>query len=264
LLFRGVRPLDRLVSSWPLIGRLVARRANDLGELRPEVAGGMQDHVVVVGFGRVGSVLGGFLEARGVPYVVVELDRALVEDLRRRNVPALFGDASSPVLLDRAHIERARALVLTSPDAVAQRLAIEHARGVRPDIEVLTRVHSQAAAADMSSLGRVRPVLGERELGLAMARQLLEMLGASTIEAEATVLGAAREGIGAGAAVLPRLFEIVLVVAVVRQGSHRIPRGPTRIEAGDVLLLFATGDDARTVEHCVSPQRDDPEARRTS
>jgi Trk K+ transport system NAD-binding subunit len=56
----------------------------------------------------------------------------------------------------------------------------------------------------------------------------------------------------------------VLVVAVVRQGSHRIPRGPTRIEAGDVLLLFATGDDARTVEHCVSPQRDDPEARRTS
>jgi CPA2 family monovalent cation:H+ antiporter-2 len=272
LLFRGVRPFDRLVSSWRIVGRLAARRGPGLAELRPELAGGLQDHVVVVGFGRVGSVLGNFLDARGVPFVVIELDRALVEDLRRRNVPALFGDASSPVLLDRARIAGARALVLTSPDAVAQRLAIEHARSVRADLPVLTRVHTQAAATSMSRLGGVRPVLGERELGLAMARQLLEMLGASTIEAEATVLGAARDGAVAGSGALPRLFEIVvgagspvvgrtlaevglpatvLVVAVVRGGAHEVPRGPTRIEAEDVLLLFASGDDARTVERCV-------------
>ncbi len=272
LLFGGVRPLDRLVSSWRVVGRMAARNGPGLRELGATVAGGLQEHVVVVGYGRVGSVLGGFLEARGVPYVVIELDRALVEALRRRGIPALFGDASSPVLLDGAQIARARALVLTVPDAVSQRLAIEHGRAVRPDLEVLTRVHSHATAQAMARLPGVRPVLGEQELGLAMARHLLEMLGASPIEAEATVMGAVRDGRGAAAGTVPRLFEIkvttraptlgrslselglppsVLVVAIVRGGGHLVPRGPTRIEADDVLLLFATADDARGVERCM-------------
>lgn len=272
LWFRCVQPLERALAARPRIAALAGRRAAGLAHLSAEVAGDLRDHVVVVGGGRVGSVLAGFLAARSVPYVVVELDRALVEQLRGRGVAALFGDAGSPVLLDRAGIAAARALVLTAPDAVSQRLAIEHARSVRPDLEILTRVHSEAEAVRLAGLGGIRPVRGERELGLAMARQLLQMLGASTIEAEATVLGAARQT-AAGSPEQPRLFEVavgagsaivgrtlseiglpatVLVVAVVRGDRHHVPRGPTRLEPGDVLLLFATGADALLVERRAS------------
>jgi CPA2 family monovalent cation:H+ antiporter-2 len=274
VLFRGVRPLERALSSSRRFSRLVGHRRPALAELRPAVAGGLQDHVVLCGYGRVGSVLGEFLAARAVPFVVIEMNRTLVEELRRRGVPALFGDAASPVLLDRAGIQRARALVLTTPDAVTRRLAITHARLLRPDLQVLARVHSAAEFEELERLPGGRPVHGERELGLAMARQLLEALGASAIEAEATVLGAARDMSALGNT--PRLFELrvdadsavvgrslaelglpatVLVVAVVRGGAHLVARGPTAIAADDMLLLFAQPADALQVERVIAARR---------
>ncbi|MBX3464277.1 MAG: cation:proton antiporter [Planctomycetes bacterium] len=271
LLFRGVPVLERWLSRRPAYVRRHMVRTAELSELRPAQAGGLDQHVVLVGYGRVGSVLGGFLTARGVPFVVVELDRPTVRRLREQGVPALYGDASSPVLLDRAEVQRARALVLTTPDAVSQRLAIEHARRVQPGIEIVARVHSGAQLAELQAVDRARPVHGERELGFAMARQLLEALGASTIEAEAVVLGAGRGDQGAADA--PRLFEVpvpagaavvgrtlaelqlpatALVVAVVRGGVHLVARGPSTLAAGDTLLLFAGSDDARVVERLVA------------
>jgi monovalent cation:H+ antiporter-2, CPA2 family len=279
LLFRGVRPIDHWLNARTLVQRLIARRSASLAELRPVVASGLRDHVVLCGFGRVGSVLGEFLDARSVPYVVIDLDRTLVENLRQRGVPALYGDSGNAVLLDRAAVATARALVLTTPDAVSQRLAIEHARSLRQDLAILARAHSQPEVDWLRRTPGVQPVLGERELGFAMARHLLEALGASTIEAEATVLSASREGVGASA--MPRLFEIrvpghaavagrtladlglpptALVVAVVRDGAHLVARGPTRLEAGDVVLLFATGDDACDVERCLAAARTENDA----
>lgn len=270
ILFRGVPFLDRWISQRPGYAERQARRSAELAELRPAVAGGLQDHVVLVGYGRVGSVLGGFLQARGVPFVVVDSDRALVERLRAGAVPALFGDACSPVLLDRAEVQRAKVLVLTAPDPVSQRLAIAHARSVQPGIQTLVRVHTSSQFDELSAQPGARPVHAERELGLAMARQLLEALGATPIEAEATVLSTAR---GAGGRDRPpRLFEIqvpdggavvgrklaelrlpaaALVVAVVRNGSHLVARGPTMLEPADILLVFATGEDAQAVEQLV-------------
>lgn len=160
--------------------------------------------------------------------------------------------------------------MLTAPDAVTQRLAIEHARSVQPHIEIVARVHNRAQLVELARLDHVRPVQAERELGFAMARQLLQALGASTIEAEATVLSAERGD--DGQANPPRLFELAvprngavvgrtlaelglpasaLVVAVVRDGRHWGPRGPTTLAGGDTLLVFAGGDDAREVEAVV-------------
>ncbi|MBL8724236.1 MAG: cation:proton antiporter [Planctomycetes bacterium] len=268
LLFRGVPSLA------VLLHRLAARHGRGdqapLEMLEPAVARTLQEHVVLVGYGRVGSLLAEFLRARQVPFVVVEMDRAVVQRLRASGQPALFGDGSRPVLLDRAAVERARALVLTNPDPVAQRLAMWHARSVRPDLEVVARVHSGGELAALQSLPRTRPVHAERELGLAMAHQLLEALGSSPVEAEATVASAARgEG---GLANPPRLYEIAvppagavvgrriadcnlpagaLVVAIVRAGRHLVARGPTELLAGDTLLLFASGEDAQSVERLV-------------
>ncbi|MCC6670433.1 MAG: cation:proton antiporter [Planctomycetes bacterium] len=271
LLFRGVKPLGRLLSRQRHLARLVADRSSDLAGLTPAVAGGLQDHVVLCGLGRVGSVLGELLQARGIQHVVVELDREMVESLRARGAVALYGDCASPIILDRAEIQRARALVLTVPDAVASRLAAEHARAVNPTIQLLVRVHSQGQAQDLARYAGVRAVHGERELGFAMARHLLEALGASTIEAEAAVL-AAQRGLDAGTSP-PRLYEVsvprgsgaigqriaglelpqgLLVVAIVRDGQHLVARGPTILLEGDVLLLFATGADAREVERMVA------------
>jgi CPA2 family monovalent cation:H+ antiporter-2 len=262
-LFRGVPALERLIQRrWPRLGH---GRADVDGAV---VAGALDQHVVLVGCGRVGSVLMGFLRARGVPFVAIDSDRPTVERLQAQGVQALYGDAGSPVLLDRAGIARARALVLAAPDAVTQRLAIEHAHAVQPGLAVLARVHTDAQFAACAAVVGARPVHGERELGHAMARELLQTLGASPIEAEAAVRGVGAGGDAATAAP-PRLYEIAvpahstvagrtlaelglpggaLVVAVVRGGHHLVARGPTALAGGDVLLVFAANADALAIE----------------
>lgn len=271
VLFRGVRPIENWLARRPRIAAWLARHEDPILTNANASADGLGDHVVVCGYGRVGKVLGEFLTARAVPFVVIEMDRANVESLRANGVTALWGDAGSPVLLDRAGVQRARAVVLTTPDAVTQRLALEHVRSVRPDVEILVRVHSTAQLHELAKLPKTRAVHAERELGFAMARELLEALGASRIEAEVTVLGAERQPTGTGSA--PRLFEIAvhatavvvgktlaeiglpssaLVVAVVRNGVHLVARGPTRLESGDVVIVFATGEDAQVVERVLT------------
>lgn len=267
-----------LFRSVPVLARVLSRRSHrpnrrrtphaELTEFAPAVAGGLQDHVVVCGHGRVGSVITGFLAARGVPFVVVDLDRAVVGELRRAGKFALWGDAASPVLLDRAEIRRARALVLCLPDPVAHRLAIEHARRERSDIRILVRVATRDELDALTALPGVCPVHGERELGLAMARHLLEALGASSIEAEAAVRRPLHEadrsprlfevGVPAGGAVVGRtvaelgLPPQALVVAIVRGREHLVARGPTMLAAGDRLLLLADADEAHRVEATVA------------
>ena len=269
LLFRGARPLERWLLGRPWLAALLARRAAGRTE-PPPVPDSLAGHVVLAGFGRVGSLVGRFLERRGVPFVVVEMDRRRVEALRERGIEAVFGDAGSPILLDRAGVGRARALVLTMPDPVAQRLAIEHATAANPALAVLARTHSQAQIDELLRFPNVAPSDAEAELGYAMARRLLQVLGASPIEADATVLAA--QG-GAVATEQLRLFEVrvpataavvgrgiatlglpasALIVAIVRGGQFLVARGPTALVGGDTLLLFANGDDARSIERLVA------------
>ena len=267
VLFRGVGPIEARLRRMPFFERLALRTKGPLAELDNGDNDAQRDHVVLCGYGRVGSVLGELLAARGVPYVVVEMDRVVVDQLRQRGIPALWGDAGSPVLLDRAHVATARAVALTAPDPVTQRLAMEHIRSVRPDAQILVRAHDDAAMAQFERMPNTKAVHGERSLGLAMARELLVALGSNRVEAD--VLVRASSGAAAPSATKLQLFEIVvpdsaacvgktiaelripaaaLVVAIVRDGAHQIARGPTHVRAKDVVLVFATREDAREVE----------------
>ncbi len=265
LLFRASRPVERWLLRWPAVARRVAASTRELTVLDAGPTP-LEDHVVLCGHGRVGRVVAELLTRRGVPFVVIDLDRSQVEVLRAGGVAALYGEAGSPVLLDAAGLGRAKALVLTTPDRVANRLAREHAQAIAPQLPVLVRVHSDEEFAGTAASPGAQAIHAERELGLAIARRLLQVLGASPIEAEAAVL-AAQQGLAATSQL--RLHEIVvhaassglgkgigelglppsvLIVAIVRGGHFVVPRGPTQIAAGDTLLLLGSGDEARQVE----------------
>src|SRR5207245_10074594 len=91
-----------------------------------------RDHVVVVGCGRVGGHIVEVLGRIGVPRLVVESDADTVEDLQRRGVPVLFGDAANSAILDYAGLPRARPLVMTIPDYPPARLSVPAARQLAP------------------------------------------------------------------------------------------------------------------------------------
>ncbi|CDL09333.1 POTASSIUM/PROTON ANTIPORTER ROSB [Klebsiella pneumoniae IS43] len=74
------------------------------------------NHALLVGFGRVGSLLGEKLMAQGIPLVVVETSRTRVDELRERGISAVLGNAANEEIMELAHLDCARWLLLTIPN----------------------------------------------------------------------------------------------------------------------------------------------------
>jgi monovalent cation:H+ antiporter-2, CPA2 family len=177
--FAAIEPAQRWVRARSSLARALERSGDPLSELPATVNQDLlTHHVVLVGYGRVGSRIAGVLASKGIPLVVAEQNRELVEELRRRQVPAVSGDASDPAVLIQAHIARASVLVVAIPDAAGVRKMVETAKTLNPRVEILLRTHNdeEAALLRREDLGVV--FMGEHELAQAMAREVLSKLEA--------------------------------------------------------------------------------------
>ncbi|MGH2500325.1 MAG: cation:proton antiporter [Candidatus Limnocylindria bacterium] len=181
-LFRAIDPLERWLRGRRGLAALLDRRSGELAVLAPRRSEEPRAHAVLCGYGRVGSVIGEALRRRGLPLVVIEQDRRLVERLRREGIPALYGDASNHILLERAGIARARILIVAVPDAPATRQVVDHARRLKPDLDIVVRTHSVDEWRWLSDGRSSAAVLGERELAVEMASQALRRFGVSAME----------------------------------------------------------------------------------
>ena len=130
--------------------------------------------VVLVGYGRVGRRIGEALTENSIPFVVAEENREIVEQLRERGIPAVSGDASEPAVIVQAHIQRARMLVIATPDTLDVRRMIEIARTLNPRIETVVRTHSEEEAALLEKEHAGKVFMGEHELAAGMTRHVLE------------------------------------------------------------------------------------------
>lgn len=135
--------------------------------------------VILCGYGRVGAVIGNVLDQQGVRYSVIEINPAIVRELRNRGVPAYYGDAGSDALLNRAGIERARVLVVTVSDLVAARAAIRRARALNPGIAIVTRASSRAEVQVHRDAGADEIIQPEYEAGLEFVLHVLGRIGMS-------------------------------------------------------------------------------------
>ena len=126
--------------------------------------------VVIVGYGRVGRRIAEVLSAAGIPYVVAEENRELVDRLRQVGTPAVFGNATDPATLIQAHIANARLLVIATPETIEVRQMARTARALNPTIEIAVRSHNAEEAALLEAEGTGRVFVGESELANAMAQ----------------------------------------------------------------------------------------------
>lgn len=142
-----IEPLTAGVHSRAKIGNILARSGNSLAELPITIdLTRLTGHVVIAGYVRVGGRIGAALAERGVPVVIAERSREVLERLRQRGVLAVAGDASEPAALIRADLARARLLVIAVPHTFRAIKMIEIARVLKPDVETVVRAHSDEAA----------------------------------------------------------------------------------------------------------------------
>jgi CPA2 family monovalent cation:H+ antiporter-2 len=142
------------------------------------------DHAILIGYGRVGRTIGDALQRMGVPFIAIEQDRRVVEAMRSLGVSTIYGDATQSAIFEHAMPERAKLLVLASPDPYHARHIIGMARARNPNIEIVVRTHSDQEQALFDSMGVSKALMGERELAFGMAYHSLRALGSSDDRAD--------------------------------------------------------------------------------
>jgi CPA2 family monovalent cation:H+ antiporter-2 len=123
---------------------------------------------VLVGHGRVGSVISELLGQRNVPLFIIEDDEDLVAELRGRGVEAMAGNAADPQVIEAANLGAARCLLVAIPDAFEGGQVVQQARAANPKLSIVARAHSDAEILHLMKHGASRVVMGEREIALAM------------------------------------------------------------------------------------------------
>ena len=174
LAFEAASRLSRWAQARPRVLAALERGTPDQPVAATEDAT-FRNHVILVGYGRVGGTIGEALARSGVAYVVIEQGRELFESLRDRGVPAIYGNATRRVVLQLARPERARLIIVTAPDPFQARAVVEQARRLNPSIAIVVRTHSEEERAYLERAGVTLAVMGERELARTMARYALEM-----------------------------------------------------------------------------------------
>ncbi len=145
----------------------------DIGEERELRKIGMENHVIIAGFGMNGRNLARVLRATRVPYIVVDLNDAQVREARAKGEPMFYGDVNRPEILDRLGIGRARILVLAISDPMATRGAVAIARRSNPNLFILVRTRYVADVDDLIALGANAVIPEEFETSVEIFSRVL-------------------------------------------------------------------------------------------
>jgi len=137
----------------------------------------MKDHVIIVGFGRMGQLVAEVLSAQSVHYVAIDIDVMRSTKRHPLGEPVYFGDVSRPELLHRVHASGAAAIVLTMnhPDA-----ALHAATAIRREfgaLPILARAHDEYHARALSEAGASIVMPEALEAGLQLSSFVLQAIG---------------------------------------------------------------------------------------
>jgi CPA2 family monovalent cation:H+ antiporter-2 len=146
------------------------------------------DHIVLVGYGRVGSTVGAALIEANVPLLVIESDEDIIEMLYRRGIDALLGNAADPEFAHAANYPAARCLLVAVPDGFEGGQIVEQARAINASLPIIARSHSEEETAHLVRHGASKVIMGEHLIAHAMiddARAAVAFSAASPVTTDA-------------------------------------------------------------------------------
>jgi CPA2 family monovalent cation:H+ antiporter-2 len=260
--------------------------------------GGLGDHVIIAGAGRVGRGIADALAQLNLPFVLVELDDRRVQQAKRNELPVIYGDASQPIVLEAAGVQRARAMLVTVPSFADVRNIVAAGRQLRTDLPVIARADGRDAVRALYALGIQEVASPEFEAAIEMTRQALMYLNvpAQAVLQVASAIrkaqyGQSGDGQQSGIAMISHLGEVTrhldfvwvgvpadspvarhtlgelrirsstgaMVVGIIRDGDLVTnPDGDARLEAGDLLAVLGARDQIARFRDRVRPPQPRP------
>lgn len=287
LMFRLIPVTERALLRFPAIWRGMSR-----GDQKPEpLHEEFEDHVVIVGYGRVGRHIGGVLQRLGLPFLVIEQDMVYATELQEQGIKTMFGDAANSEILTHVCLDCARALVVTVPNETTAELIVGAAHGIAPDLPIIVRAETEDRLDDLFRLGARHVINPELEGGLELLRYTLLTLDYSSGQIQHfidTIRSDTYTGIWPGDRGYPVLDQLLMstrgveiawytveegsplvgqtlaeadirsrvgasVVALVREGHvNANPKSNVRFEVGDLLGLIGDPQELASVNRLIS------------
>jgi CPA2 family monovalent cation:H+ antiporter-2 len=163
--------VDKVLGRRALWQRLTDRKAPD-GEMPTN----LENHAIVIGYGRVGRRVSRGLRQAGLQVVVIEQDLHVVQELRERNYIAIYGDASYESILHQAHPQSAQLVVVALPDFGATRAVVHRARQMAAEVVIVARAQRPENDVKLREAGATAVVVPEIAGSLMMLEETLLLL----------------------------------------------------------------------------------------
>jgi CPA2 family monovalent cation:H+ antiporter-2 len=153
-------------------GPITPEAAPESSTREPIPATKLTDHVVLIGYGRVGRVVGGGLTMRRVPVLLIEETRQTAAQARAEGMEVIQGSGTDGEVLQAANLPGARCLVVAIPDAFEGGQAVSRARAINPKLRIIARSNSDEETEHLKKHGAGRVIMGEHEIAMAMLDDL--------------------------------------------------------------------------------------------
>jgi CPA2 family monovalent cation:H+ antiporter-2 len=156
-------------------GRVAAVRkevADEAAEAERERQRERREHVILIGYGRVGKQFAEDAKQSGRALVVIEDQADLARAASEEGFTVVTGNAAEPRILGEAGIEAASKLIIAIPEGFEAGAIAKRARDMNAGLTIFARAHSDEEVEHLERFGANHVVMGEREI----ARRLLELV----------------------------------------------------------------------------------------
>lgn len=258
-------------------------------------SGGLNQHVIIVGYGLNGRNLARVLRAVGVPYVILELNAEVVRRAKLKGEKINFGDATRREVLQHAGIDRAWALVLAMSDPHAARRTVHQARHQSEDLHIIVRTRYVAEITELLEQGANEVIPEEFETSIEIFARVLQRYGFARNVIESQIQRIREQGyeilrlpsadpgkletvnvaldaastetiqltedspvVGKGLGELDfRGTSGATIIAVMRDGETKVSPGANyRLEAGDTIVLLGSPGKLERAVRILQPTQD--------
>lgn len=161
-----------------MAGRRLARRIDrQHGAPAQEVPADAEGRALLFGFGRVGQLVGAMLARHDVPWLAVDADPSVVAGGHTAGHPVIFGNVSNATLLEKLHLDTARAVIVTMDEPVLVSRTVRRIRAAHPDLPIIVRARDANHAAELYRAGASDAVPETLESSLQLSEAVLVDMG---------------------------------------------------------------------------------------
>lgn len=228
----------------------------------------LKSHYIVCGYGRIGRLICRDFQAKPVPFIVVEQDPDICNELDEAGILYIHGDATQDDILLRAGILNAKGLITAVTSDSANVFITLTARGLHPDMFILARASDESSELKLQRAGAnkvISPyIIGATRMANAILRpSVVDFIDIATghenlelqidevkisprspLAGKALIESGVRENLG------------IIIVGVVKGNDKPIfnPSPDTLLEKDDILITLGRPPALKNLEHIASGQ----------